>query len=97
MVQKLEKLNKQEINFIKQTSLKEYLEEDIQQMRQYKTFIKEIRKLEKKFGHDNFKDVNIMNMITKLGLIHFECLEDYVVLYADDLTAGARKYFDNYY
>lgn len=96
MVQKLEKLNKQEMKFVKETSLESELESDILEARKFKTFFTELRKIEKKYGYTP-NDLNITNMITNLGFVMFENMEDYVYLYDDDLKKGARVYFNNYY
>lgn len=96
MVQKLEKLTKEEIEFVKETSLESQLESSILESRKFKTFLTELKKIEKEFGYTP-NNLDITNMITNLGFAMFENMEYYVSMYDDDLKKGARVYFNNYY
>lgn len=98
MVQKLAKLNKKELKFVEDTSLNEDdFEEQILENRRFKTFFRELKKIEKKHGYTYEAYPNIINMIGFYGFSRFEVIEEYIDCFKDDLKEGAKRYFEYYY
>jgi hypothetical protein len=99
MTQKLAKLNKKETEFFTK-AFDFYNEEKMQELLKeealYKTFLNELKKVERKNGYEPHK-ANVTNMITYFGEYRFESIEYYVCCYKDDLKLGAERYFENYY
>ena len=93
---KLAKLNKEETQFAKDIAVITTVDEEILNLRQFKTFFRELNKIEKKHGYDPTK-VSVTNLIGYFGEYHYEVIEEYVYCFKNNLKEGAKRYFETYY
>ena len=93
------KLNKKETKFLNDLWADlgaEYLEEEITKARLLKTFLRELKKVEKRNGYEPTK-ADITNAIGYFGASHYDSIEEFIFCFKDDLRAGAERYFETYY
>ena len=97
-MQKLQSLNKKEIAFFRSIHVgsEAELQDELEEMQLYKTFLHELKKIERRRGYDP-TEADVTNMIGYFVFDHFEVIEEFVYCFKDDLKEGAKRYFEYYY
>lgn len=94
------KLNQKETKFYTDLygdmSDKNILKEELEQARLIKTFLRELKKIEKKHGYTPH-NLTVTGLIVEVGTSHYECIEEFIYCFKDDLKEGAQRYFETYY
>ncbi len=97
---KLATLNKKETKFLNDCFGHIYSDKEMEKIykkhRELKTFLRELKKVEKKHGYEPH-EADITNAIGYFGFDHYESIEEFIYCFKDDLKEGAKRYFEYYY
>lgn len=100
MSTKLLKLNKNEEKWINNLFEDIYDDNELEELkteyRMLKTFLKELKKVQKKYGYEPH-EATIFNAIIYFGQWRYEEIEEFIYCFKDDLATGAQRYFETYY
>ena len=92
------KLNKKELSFLEELKhiyTEKEFQEQILEMRKLKTFLKELKKVEKKHGYEPIK-TDTLGAVKYFGFDHYEVIEEYIYCF-EDMGEASQRYFETYY